>query len=658
MKSGSHGWCWLLAYVSVSLSLFLTGCGGSVQNSPRISPTSAASDPSLAVDSAPLPAGDELAAYQANLTASGGVAPYVWKLSSGALPAGLALSNSGTITGTPSSPGTTSFSVTVSDAAQPPQSANGSFQLVVGGQLDAYGGLADVNAAAATGYFRVQKLGPRWVFVDPDGHPFWMLGVFAVDLVTDTSAGESYTLSKYGSRAQWGLQTVRRLKQWGFNTAAEYSSAYVIPLNKDGSYETSDPLPWVEILRPAYYSLRDWGNYAPAPVKDLVAGLDGEYTNYRGDTLADVFDPNFAAYANALVAANTSSAEAQSPWLIGAATDDLDDLWGFGPGPDLPAARQSSNIGWMALCTNFQQSSNAQLSQTYADPRVYTKYALRDWLESKYGTIAALNAAWGANYSTFDDNGGYGAGTGLLDEDGRHSWVGQDDVALKTANPQVRTDLNAFLAVFAQKYFSIVAAALRQYLPNQLVFGPATLNGWGGISRQPILAAAAQYTDVIQASMSSQAVYDLSLQYAGDHPFVTWVGMPANPDSDLSDYSNPADNPDEYSSQSARGAAYAQQVESDFQYVGSSAAGTYAGSSNVVGAKYWAWTDSWGEKTNWGLVTFLDNAYDGVQDGVAPGLDAWGFPTGGEAATYGDFITPASQANLQVRQDLEQALHP
>ncbi|TAN23077.1 MAG: hypothetical protein EPN33_06190 [Acidobacteria bacterium] len=513
--------------------------------------------------------------------------------------------------------------------------------------LDTYGGLSSVTAGTATGFFRVQKVGERWVFVDPLGHPFWMLGVFAVDTNTDTAAGTIYTIGKYGSRATWGEQAVRRLRTWGFNSTAEYSSAYVVPVNNDGSYETTDPMPWVAIMRPSYYSLRDSGGYAPQPVKDLVAGLDSVYRNYRGDTLPDVFDPDFAMYANASLAAQTSAAEAASSWLIGTAVDDLDDLWGFGPSPDLPAARTSSNIGWIALCTNFQQTANAQLGEIYTDPEVYTKYALANWLQAKYGSIAALDAAWGANYTSFGDAGGFGTGTGLLDEDGRDPWVGADDVALRGASAAVRADLNAFLAVYAQKYFSIVSAALRKYRPNQLIFGPCTLNSWNGISRAAILAAAGQYTDVIQASMATQQVFDLSLQEAGDRPFVTWTGMPANPDSDLSAYPNP-NEPDVYSTQAARATAYTAAIKADFAYTGSTAAGNLAGSQNVAGSKFWAWTDSWGERTNWGLVTFLDNPYDGVADGIAAGTDAWGYATGGEAANYGNFIGPAQQANAAV----------
>lgn len=55
--------------------------------------------------------------YSANLTASGGYRPYSWTLSSGALPAGLRLDPSGSISGTPTAAGASGFGVTVTDQA-------------------------------------------------------------------------------------------------------------------------------------------------------------------------------------------------------------------------------------------------------------------------------------------------------------------------------------------------------------------------------------------------------------------------------------------------------------------------------------------------------------------------------------------------------------
>jgi large repetitive protein len=64
----------------------------------------------------PLPAGSVGTLYSQTLTASGGVTPYTWTLVSGALPAGLSLTTTGVLSGTPTSTGTLLFSVNVSDA--------------------------------------------------------------------------------------------------------------------------------------------------------------------------------------------------------------------------------------------------------------------------------------------------------------------------------------------------------------------------------------------------------------------------------------------------------------------------------------------------------------------------------------------------------------
>jgi large repetitive protein len=61
------------------------------------------------------------AAYSASLLTltglSGGVPPYTWTVSSGSLPAGLALSSSGNVTGTPSGAGSSTFGFTVTDSS-------------------------------------------------------------------------------------------------------------------------------------------------------------------------------------------------------------------------------------------------------------------------------------------------------------------------------------------------------------------------------------------------------------------------------------------------------------------------------------------------------------------------------------------------------------
>ena len=71
--------------------------------------------PTISIGPGTLPSGTVNTAYSQALTASGGPAPYLWSLVSGALPAGLSLSNAGVISGTPTSPASATFSVAAID---------------------------------------------------------------------------------------------------------------------------------------------------------------------------------------------------------------------------------------------------------------------------------------------------------------------------------------------------------------------------------------------------------------------------------------------------------------------------------------------------------------------------------------------------------------
>ena len=62
------------------------------------------------------PAGWTNTVYTNTLTVSGGTGPYAWSVSSGSLPAGISLSPSGVLSGTPTATGTLSFTVKVTDA--------------------------------------------------------------------------------------------------------------------------------------------------------------------------------------------------------------------------------------------------------------------------------------------------------------------------------------------------------------------------------------------------------------------------------------------------------------------------------------------------------------------------------------------------------------
>jgi len=71
----------------------------------------------LDITTAFLPFGTVNTYYQTTLTATDGTPPYRWSYSSGSLPAGLSLSESGLISGTPINAGTAAFTVQVTDQA-------------------------------------------------------------------------------------------------------------------------------------------------------------------------------------------------------------------------------------------------------------------------------------------------------------------------------------------------------------------------------------------------------------------------------------------------------------------------------------------------------------------------------------------------------------
>jgi Putative Ig domain/IPT/TIG domain len=86
----------------------------------------------LSVTTTSLPGGQVGAVYgPATLAAAGGVTPYSWSVTGGALPPGLSLSSGGIISGTPTAYGTFSFTVTVTDSETPAMTASQGLSITV-----------------------------------------------------------------------------------------------------------------------------------------------------------------------------------------------------------------------------------------------------------------------------------------------------------------------------------------------------------------------------------------------------------------------------------------------------------------------------------------------------------------------------------------------
>lgn len=104
----------------------------------------------LTISTASLANGALGTSYTQAIAMANGTAPFTFKVTSGALPAGLALSTTGQITGTPTATGASTFTVTVTDADS--QTASQAYTLTVGGMAITTTSLP--NGTVGTGYLQ------------------------------------------------------------------------------------------------------------------------------------------------------------------------------------------------------------------------------------------------------------------------------------------------------------------------------------------------------------------------------------------------------------------------------------------------------------------------------------------------------------------------
>ena len=156
------------------------------------------------------------------------------------------------------------------------------------------------------------------------------------------------------------------------------------------------------------------------------------------------------------------------------------------------------------------------------------------WNDSSYGDFAGINGATGTIvYATGTmtvsfttpppsgstvavdyDSGGYGFGTGLMDENGRHSWVNCEYRGLTNCNSNLKADLDNFLYQFAKQYTSNMAGILHTAYPGILIGGMGTLsNPDGGKTRDAFIKATAEDFDLVFASVGCPTlVVDITCQ--------------------------------------------------------------------------------------------------------------------------------------------------
>lgn len=269
-----------------------------------------------------------------------------------------------------------------------------------------------------------------------------------------------------------------------------------------------------------------------------------------------------------------------------------------------------------------------------------------------FGTAPASGAAITVSYIY---NGWASGGTGLMDEDGSHTaWVGTNSICLTpagacdgtylplpNANATLGADLDAWNAQFASFYFNTVRSEIKKYSPKTLYLGIDSLGSWYVPPRKEILQAAALYCDAgFTALPPNQAMLNFTAQYFGDRPLINFFDFSANADSSIGSAGSalPGEN---FPTQAARGQFVEGAVNS---MITSTAAPT--NSYPWVGWVWWGLVDYYpNEDTDWGLVSLIDNPYDGKSSSVTVRRDPWGFTTGAEKLNFGDVIDYVKQAN-------------
>ncbi len=167
-------------------------------------------------------------------------------------------------------------------------------------QLSVYGGDPS-RKVAATGFFRVQKVGERWWLVDPDGNQFIHVGVCSVRPATESDRAKASFEKKFGSVERWAAETTAQLWANGFNgTGAWSKDALLRETPRRGAYCPN----WNFM---SSYGKKRGGTYQ-----------EPGHTGYPNDAIF-VFDPEFETFA--MEHAKQLAATKDDPWLLGHFSD-------------------------------------------------------------------------------------------------------------------------------------------------------------------------------------------------------------------------------------------------------------------------------------------------------------------------------------------------
>ena len=320
--------------------------------------------------------------------------------------------------------------------------------------FDAYRGCQEVPTAhpERNGYFRTEYLGQRWWLMTPAGNAFISLsvsvlnpnGVDGADRAGNTY--EDYAEAKYGdfptNTPAWANATIAKLIHLGFNTIGTFSHK-IQGLNPVDGVTTR--LPWVSTLR-----------VTNSVVNDQLVG--NVWQGIGSGKFPDMYHPGFEAAVAAETAVVLTPAMRDDPYLVYHFIDQADELRGVGA--DHNSLCWAAWVGQPTLTVSSGTSPN------------YLKARLAADMQTKYGTIAALNAAWGTAYTSFASAGGYGTGSGFVDQNASTT-IGPTYAQLDAeATPAMVADCNTFVQTLLTYYATVATGTVRAADPHHLISTP------------------------------------------------------------------------------------------------------------------------------------------------------------------------------------------
>lgn len=261
----------------------------------------------------------------------------------------------------------------------------------------------------ATGFFHVGNIEGRWWVFDPKGRPFFIIG-------TDHANYRVHWCEKLGY-APYHRNMVTLFNgnedAWAASTAERLVAWGFNSLGANHS-------PSLRHRGLAWMGFAAFGS-GFAGISDICPK-----TTWTG--FPDVFDPRFPRHCE-LRARRECAPHKLDPWLLGYFLDN--ELEWFG----------KEHRPWSLTDEVFKKP-----------PTSHGKQALLAFLKERYPKIEQLNQAWGTKAASYEA-------------------IAQATEPLRHRTERGLRDKLDFLALIAEKYFSITAAAIRRHDPNHMVLG-------------------------------------------------------------------------------------------------------------------------------------------------------------------------------------------